>query len=619
MASPAPWPSSGSVIEREHLSNALLLRQACGLKCRRSFRGNLSWVHRYELAAILKGHNGCVNTIQWSPDTLLLCSGSDDRRVNLWRYTGSKIGGALALVGSLPTMHQHNIFDAQLTRCQQKIVSCGADGCVCLTHAEEALGAFGATQQHHRRLLYEPRMGNYIASKLAFTKHSGHDDVFLVSFGDGRVRLFDLRERGYRVAIDASGVGLTGIEMHPTNDTILAVGGNDPFLRIYDLRSLSYATVDDHSSDSCSQTSVVSLHTAPTFLDRCGGLRNACMADVGISGVSWSSDGRRLLANYRGNDVVMFDMASERSQAVDFPQDLQDEHRLPTEHVHVNVSCVYEGRVNEQTCVKEVRFLCGDAAVGTGGDCGNFFIWEAATGKLLRKLPADRCVVNCIAPHPVQPLVCTSGIDAEIKVWDVGDGRAHSDETRKRTSSEDIGTSSDWGRRRREGAPNATVTEAEERIGEAELRKHRGNTLVRHERWTDALEQYHHALQDLHFLFPNSEIQRNREVLLNSCLLNCAFCHLNLQEYAACIEACSKVLESDERNVKAHFRRATALGELGEFERAFADVELALSVEPGSVEIARFRSKLQKKQHQQKKRERSLFTRLFNCSSSSHS
>jgi len=347
--------------------------------------------------------------------------------------------------------------------------------------------------------------------------------------------------------------------------------------------------------------------------------------------------GRSILANYRSSDVVLFDMSqtsdaqgpvdsveaatdtepevvSPRAQRmVDSPK-AREEFDLPTERIYLNAVRTFEGRVNEQTCAKEVRFLCGESAVGTGGDCGSFFIWEACSGKLLRKLPADRCVVNCVAPHPTLPLVCTSGIDAEIKVWDVGDGRVRATETRKRTSPEDVGSSSDWGRRRREGAPNATVAEAEERMEAAERRKQRGNTYVRQGNWTDALEQYSDALQDLHFLAPNTGAQREREALAVSCHSNCAFCHLNIEEYAAAVEDCNKVLEIDEGNVKARFRRATALGELREFDRAFVDIEVALCAEPDNSDLVRLRTKLQKQQKQHKKRERSLYKRLFTCS-----
>merc|ERR1719316_2031898 len=102
-------------------------------------------------------------------------------------------------------------------------------------------------------------------------------------------------------------------------------------------------------------------------------------------------------------------------------------------------------------------------------------------------------------------LVCTSGIDAEIKVWDVGDERTGAPETRKRMPMEDFGSSSDWGRRRREAPPNATVSEAEQRIKEAELKKQSGNSKVKQGSWAEALELYQEGLRSLHFLPPNSE------------------------------------------------------------------------------------------------------------------
>lgn len=255
--------------------------------------------------------------------------------------------------------------------------------------------------------------------------------------------------------------------------------------------------------------------------------------------------------------------------------------------------------------------------MGTGGDCGHFFIWETSSGKLLRKLPADRCVVNCVAPHPMQPLVCTAGIDSEIKVWDVGDYRVQLTDARKRLSSEESQCSSDWGRRRREGAPNATMPEAEQRLKDAEQRKQRGNMLVKQARWVDAVEQYREALHELHFLPPNAETAREREVLAANCHLNSALCHLNLEEYSTVVEECTKVLEIDANSVKAHFRRARAFGELHEFEQAFEDVEAALVVEPESADLAALRAKLQKQQRQHQKREQRAYKRLFAGTSAS--
>lgn len=591
------------------------LRQLHGKRLRTSFRSNLSWVQRYELVSILKGHRGCVNTIQWSPDASLLCSGSDDRRVNIWKFSNGCVGNDASPDTSLTTLHRHNIFDAQMTLCQQRIVSCCAGGCVCLSYVQ------GSEQD--RRLLYEPDMGHYLASKIAFSKHLGQE-VFLTTFGDGCVRLFDLRTQSHRVAVDANGLGLTGIEVRPTDGVTLAIGGNDPFLRIYDLRALRCTQEESASGE---QTPVVSLHTTGQLLASSHRSRREShswtgTSEVGISGVSWSTDGRLLLANYRGSDVTLFDMSlcieaqgaaasgCDSSKVAKVPE-VQEQFHLPAEVIHLNVLRSYEGRVNEQTCAKEVRFLCDSAAVGTGGDCGSFFIWEAATGTLLRKLPADRCVVNCVAPHPELPLVCTSGIDAEVKVWDVGDMRAPRTEVGSRAGRGECGSSLDWGRRRREGAGNATAAEARARLQAAERLKQRGNELARTAGWAEALGKYEEALQELHFLAPNSGVEAEREALLTGCQLNCAWCHLNLEEFLLVVEQCTRVLERQQNNVKARFRRATALGKLQEFQRAFDDIEAALAIEPENAELTRLQSKLRKRQREHRVCERSFYRRLF--------
>lgn len=44
--------------------------------------------------------------------------------------------------------------------------------------------------------------------------------------------------------------------------------------------------------------------------------------------------------------------------------------------------------------MKEIAFLGDDEFVTTGSDCGNAFVWEKKTGKLVQLLEADESVVN---------------------------------------------------------------------------------------------------------------------------------------------------------------------------------------------------------------------------------
>ena len=45
------------------------------------------------------------------------------------------------------------------------------------------------------------------------------------------------------------------------------------------------------------------------------------------------------------------------------------------------------------------------------------FAWDRSTGHLVMMVEADRHVVNCIQPHPTEPILATSGIDYDVKLW----------------------------------------------------------------------------------------------------------------------------------------------------------------------------------------------------------
>lgn len=66
--------------------------------------------------------------------------------------------------------------------------------------------------------------------------------------------------------------------------------------------------------------------------------------------------------------------------------------------------------------IKEACFW-GDSHVMSGSDCGRVFVWERKTGRLVMLWEADRHVVNCLQPHPTLPVLATSGIDYDVKLW----------------------------------------------------------------------------------------------------------------------------------------------------------------------------------------------------------
>ncbi|KAM8976132.1 LOW QUALITY PROTEIN: DDB1- and CUL4-associated factor 6 [Pelodytes ibericus] len=77
---------------------------------------------------------------------------------------------------------------------------------------------------------------------------------------------------------------------------------------------------------------------------------------------------------------------------------------------------VYKGHRNARTMIKEAGFW-GNNFVMSGSDCGHIFIWDRHTADHIMLLEADNHVVNCLQPHPYDPILASSGIDYNIKIW----------------------------------------------------------------------------------------------------------------------------------------------------------------------------------------------------------
>ncbi|KAL4233161.1 DDB1- and CUL4-associated factor 6 [Mactra antiquata] len=98
-------------------------------------------------------------------------------------------------------------------------------------------------------------------------------------------------------------------------------------------------------------------------------------------------------------------------------QEAKEKKEMDSKNVlRPKVKKVYKGHRNARTMIKESSFW-GDRFVLSGSDCGHVFIWDRYTAEVVMLLEADKHVVNCIQPHPVDPILATSGIDYDIKLW----------------------------------------------------------------------------------------------------------------------------------------------------------------------------------------------------------
>ena len=60
----------------------------------------------------------------------------------------------------------------------------------------------------------------------------------------------------------------------------------------------------------------------------------------------------------------------------------------------------------------------GPPGYGSGSDCGNIFIWDKESEAIVKVMHGDEAgVVNVLESHPSLPVLATSGLDDEVKLW----------------------------------------------------------------------------------------------------------------------------------------------------------------------------------------------------------
>lgn len=54
----------------------------------------------------------------------------------------------------------------------------------------------------------------------------------------------------------------------------------------------------------------------------------------------------------------------------------------------------------------------------SGSDCGQIFFWDKASQQIINVVKGDEHgIVNVLEPHPNYPILATSGLDSDVKIW----------------------------------------------------------------------------------------------------------------------------------------------------------------------------------------------------------
>ena len=333
-------------------------------------------------------HNGCVNALCFSGDGHHLISAGDDLELAVW-----DVSGAPSTEYTISTEHESNIFC--LRELQRGIVaSCSMDTTVRVTNvfAEEEVAVFRCHDGQVRRIGTSPV----------------EPHVIITAGEDGYVKMLDTREvvrcdgscTRHNIAAFYQGASLHSVSVAKNRPHLIAACGEQPFTWLMDRRMLPR-----------SQPAIAQF--MPTEIPD----------GMGVSSVALDSNGRRLLGSWLGGRVHMFDTeqgildyshASSQLEEESSPMSQASE----TIVVATSEAMTFKGSFSEMT-IKDVQFVGPEEThVASGSDDGNFFIWNAVSGKLeFLGFDADADVVNCVVSHPKTILVATSGIDSTVKFW----------------------------------------------------------------------------------------------------------------------------------------------------------------------------------------------------------
>ncbi|XP_032745255.1 LOW QUALITY PROTEIN: DDB1- and CUL4-associated factor 8-like [Rattus rattus] len=354
------WNVLNALRDRQLGSSGRFVYEACGARL---------FVQRFSLEYVFEGHAGCVNTVHFNQRGTLLASGSDDLKVIVWDWLHQRP------LLNFDSGHKNNVLQAKfLPNCNDAILAmCGRDGQVRVAH----LSAMAGTHMTKRLVKHggaSHRLGLEPDSPFRFLS-SGEDAV---------VFNIDLRQAqpASKLMVTKDGdkkVGLYTVFVNPANVYQFAVGGQDQFVRIYDQRK-----IDENVNNG------VLKKFCPHHL-------LSCEYPAYITSLMYSYDGREVLASYNDEDIYIFN--SSDSDGAQYAKR-------------------YKGHRNNAT-VKGVYFYGPRSEfVMSGSDCGHIFIWEKSSCQIVQFLEADEGgTINCIDPHPYMPVLASSGLDHEVKIW----------------------------------------------------------------------------------------------------------------------------------------------------------------------------------------------------------
>ncbi|CAM4818154.1 unnamed protein product [Rotaria magnacalcarata] len=172
-------------------------------------------------------------------------------------------------------------------------------------------------------------------------------------------------------------------------------------------------------------------------------------------------------------------------------------------------------------------------------------------------------------------------------------------------------------------APDIQTLSIDERLHWSDKKRQRGNFSYRRKEYSIALQSYRSALKFLNTdQYPLLEQDTESSIFAEQYIQvqnNLAQVHLLNNQFDQCLDAVNEVLKHDPKNIKASFRQAKALFELGNYDQTIPILKLLLQSQNNDVERDKINDMLnicKTKLEKYKKNEKEICRRMFSSPSS---
>jgi len=340
--------------------------------------GSLELTKRLEIGYKLEGHDGCVNALHFDPEGSLLASGSDDKDIIVWDWERRR------KKHRFDSRHEANVFQSKflpLSGTSPHIVSTSRDGQVRLAILRQDGGDVITKKMAQHR-------GS--SNKLALLGPHTNPYTFVTCGDDGVLWTVDVREpKATKLLVQRESTSESGsggrtiaaytVHANPADDNMVVTAGRDPHVRMYDRR---YASEQNNQP--------VKKYCPRHLVSGDSGKAN-------ITCAVWNHNGTEIVASYNDEEIYLFDVQSDDG---------------------ADAIKKYQGHRNSAT-VKGVNFYGPKSEfIVSGSDCGNVFLWDKESESIVNMIRGDVAgVVNVLEPHPHLPILATSGLDHEVKIF----------------------------------------------------------------------------------------------------------------------------------------------------------------------------------------------------------